>query len=65
MVAVTSASRYITSESCYHPRYQVDLDVHPWSYSTEFRGINRGSSDCIVIVADLEVHVKRSSPDIL
>ena len=22
------------------------LDVHPWSDSTEFRGIGRGSSDC-------------------
>ena len=36
MLSLTSASRY-------HPR----LDVHPWSDSTEFRGIGRDSSDCI------------------
>ena len=24
------------------------LDVHPWSDSTEFRGIGLGSSDCYV-----------------
>ena len=38
MVSVTSASRYISSASRYHPRYQS-------SGSTEFRGIGRGSSD--------------------
>ena len=49
MVSVTSASRYITSASCYHPRYQSRfLYVYPWSDSTEFRRIGRGSSDCTV-----------------
>ena len=44
MVSVTSASRYITSASYYHPRYQSRS--YPWSDTTEFRGIGRGSSDC-------------------
>ena len=48
MVSVTSASRYITSASSYHPRTHVskkNLDAYPWSDSTEFRGIGLGSSD--------------------
>ena len=40
-VSVTLASRYITSAS----RYHRILDIHPWSDSTEFRGIGLGSSD--------------------
>ena len=42
MVSVASALRYITSAS------KQILDVHPWSDSTEFSGIGRGSSDCIL-----------------
>ena len=41
MVSVTSASRYITPATRYHPCYQS----RSWSDSTEFRGIGRGSSD--------------------
>ena len=47
MVSVTSASSYITSASRYHRRYQSRSSMYdPWSDSTEFRGIGRGSSDC-------------------
>ena len=55
MVSVRSASRYITSAthyiapaSRYHPRYlSKSIDVHPWSNSTEFCGLGRGSSDYV------------------
>ena len=40
MISVTSASFYITSVSRYLPRISKKIiDVHPWSDSTEFRGI--------------------------
>ena len=36
----------VTSASRYHPQYQSRSPMYnPWSDSTEFRGIGRGSSD--------------------
>ena len=46
MVSVTSASRYITSASCYHPGHQSRSSMkYPWFDDTEFHGIGRGFSD--------------------
>ena len=45
-VYVTSASRYLTSASRYHLRYQSRFSMYTWSDSTEIRRIGRGSSDC-------------------
>ena len=43
MISVTSPSRYITSATRYHPRYQI----HTWSDFKEFRGNGRGSCDWV------------------
>ena len=42
---MTSASRYKTSASHITRIIKADSRIHPWSDSTEFRGIGRGSSD--------------------
>ena len=43
---MTPASRYITPASRYLPRYHA----RPRSDSTEFRGIGRGSSNCVCVL---------------
>ena len=44
MVSVTSASRYITSASCYHPRYQSRSSMFiygliPWNFAESVEAV--------------------------